>query len=598
MITVLFSIFSIFACVACKDGSKVYLMSIIDGISQDALRKYLPNADYIIKELFEDGMMYTDARVDQFLTQTAVSHPSIYTGSPPSVHSIVAEEWIDRLTGEEVFGYNMEGILSTSGSEMPELPNSPGKMIGSTYMDEFIRKNPDSEVFLSGSKDRSGFMGGHHGIKPYAFHWGCALPEIAGEYYSTTYFMDELDQFAIDFNADKTTKFVGPIVWNLEYDIEKYVNKDTDKGSKFGSPLVPDQKTTFPIVIDVDGAGPRVCSRGDGVDYMIFMNSAFGIEVEVDFVKAGIVEKNIGLRGVDDFLQINWSEFDYIGHYDGPNSLTHEDIFYKIDKGLKEIVDLLITRGVKRKDIVIVITGDHGMADTLEDKQDNGFSYADSTQNLLGEGCLGYTDKDAFDVCVNENSLIYKINEAVKAKVGIDYNVITEIRTNYYGYVDWMVKHPGFGKSFITFVPEVQTEDFLYTVESIVADMITRSPMFSTAVTRTDIIRGYVNDKDLTVGFHPENSGNVLFGVDQDIYHWPKYVRNYGLDSTHGTEWGYDNNIPLLFWGDEIPSGVCDRTVYHSAIAPTLARIGGWGKTTGGKGETLKEVVSNIPFIN
>jgi len=588
----MFFLFLFLAYVVC---SKVYLVNIIDGLSQDALRKYLPNAEYIMKEIFADGMMFTDARISQYVSQTAVSHPSIYTGAPPGVHSVVAESWTDRLTGQSVLAYHMDDVVTTAGESTDDLANGPGKMIGSTYMDEFKRQNPDGEAVLSGTKDRSGFMAGHKGVKPHAFHWGCDLPASAGQYYSTSYFMDVLEEHTIAFNAELLTKFVGPLRWELEYDLEKYVNKDTDKGSGFWTAEIEGQ--TFPRVYDVDGEGPANCRYpSPGKDYTGFMNSEFGIQVGVDMVKSEIAGRNIGKRGVDDFYQINWSEFDYIGHFDGPNSLSHEDAFYKTDKGLREIVDFLLARGVLRKDIVIMITGDHGMGDIVEDKQELGFPYAGTTQEMMGELCGGQWDTDEtniLDECVNQNSLIYKINEAVKEKVGIDYNVITEVRKTSRG--KWKVEYPTFGKSFVTFVPEIQTEDFLYTVESIVADMITRHPMFAKAVTRSDIVRGYVNDEAFVVGFHPENSGNVMLSVEQDVYHWPVY-RSYGLVATHGSRWGYDNNIPLVFWGWEIPSGVCDKTVYHSSIAPTLARIGGWGKTTGGSGEILKEVVTGISF--
>jgi len=68
---------------------------------------------------------------------------------------------------------------------------------------------------------------------------------------------------------------------------------------------------------------------------------------------------------------------------------------------------------------------------------------------------------------------------------------------------------------------------------------------------------------------------------------------NYLFDSTgtsHGTPYGYDTHVPLIFWGSGVKAGTFARPVAVNDVAPTLAAILGIETPLGSIGTALREL--------
>ena len=61
--------------------------------------------------------------------------------------------------------------------------------------------------------------------------------------------------------------------------------------------------------------------------------------------------------------------------------------------------------------------------------------------------------------------------------------------------------------------------------------------------------------------------------------------------STHGSPWGYDSYVPIIFAGMGIPAQPIGRMVETIDIAPTLSLLVGTKPPTGAFGAPLAEVI-------
>ena len=70
--------------------------------------------------------------------------------------------------------------------------------------------------------------------------------------------------------------------------------------------------------------------------------------------------------------------------------------------------------------------------------------------------------------------------------------------------------------------------------------------------------------------FDPERSGNLVVQVAEGCM-----ISTYPSGTTHGSPWGYDRRVPLVFWGAGVEPGRVPGPARPVDVAPTLApRLG------------------------
>jgi hypothetical protein len=67
----------------------------LDGVSIDRLERYRPWYVAGLKRLLDEGQVETGARYRHLNTETSPGHAALSTGSPPRVHGVVANRWIE-----------------------------------------------------------------------------------------------------------------------------------------------------------------------------------------------------------------------------------------------------------------------------------------------------------------------------------------------------------------------------------------------------------------------------------------------------------------------------------------------------------------------
>jgi predicted AlkP superfamily pyrophosphatase or phosphodiesterase len=277
-----------------------------------------------------------------------------------------------------------------------------------------------------------------------------------------------------------------------------------------------------------------------------FMN-----EIELAFARAAIKNEHLGQGAETDMLTISLSVNDSIGHAHGPYSPEVADTTLRTDRDLARLfADLDKTVGLDN--VWIALSADHGVAPTP----------AFIEKHHLGPG---------------------------KAPSGVIRKAVEEALTKTFGLGPWI---------------EGRDEFYLYLnketlkkrgvsesqAEEVAAQAAATVPDVAAAFTRTELFTGRVPRSPLapTVSnsFNAERSGDVF--VVLKPYAVPVANAN---ETTHGSPWSYDAQVPLVIWGSAFKPGVYSHPCQPVDLTPTLAAQLGLTQTSSVQGRPLVEAL-------
>lgn len=212
---------------------KLVLQITVDQLRGDLPTRYYDRlGDGGLKYLLDSGTVYTNAHHQHANTETIVGHTTLATGADPSLHGMVGNVWLDRISGE--LTYNVEDarfpILSAGAGvdKKTEIDptqrtarsdgRSPSRILVSTYSDELkLNRGGRSKIFGVSVKDRGAIsMAGHTGK---AFWFSKQL----GQFITSQYYYEDYPDWVSAFNAkDPVAKYVGQN-WALMHDPATYL---------------------------------------------------------------------------------------------------------------------------------------------------------------------------------------------------------------------------------------------------------------------------------------------------------------------------------------------------------------------------------------
>lgn len=138
----------------------------------------------------------------------------------------------------------------------------------------------------------------------------------------------------------------------------------------------PGQDFSFPYEVGTQPAGvscPVTVNGGPGAGWQhnVYQNMLYGphsINVVTDAARHIITTQQLGQDDTPDLLIVYTGALDRVGHVFGIDSIEYEDVFYRIDKALGELMGWIDTE-VGRDNVFYALTGDHGM-DSIPEYQD------------------------------------------------------------------------------------------------------------------------------------------------------------------------------------------------------------------------------------
>lgn len=518
---------------------KLVVGVVVDQMCYEYLYRYQQKfSDKGFVKLMNNGTHCRNTQYNYVPTYTGPGHASIYTGTTPSNHGIIANDWYNRTIKQEINCVG-DSTMKTIGSDYKGGKKSPQNLKANTITDQLKLTYPNSKVISVSIKDRSAILpGGHLSDGSYWFDYS------TGGFLTSSFFKNELPSWVKDFNALKSPDGYMNQTWNTYYDIKTYTESGPDD-TPYEHLLTGKTTPTFPYDLKA--------MSGDKPDYELFTFTPYANTYLADFAITALKSENLGKSDATDFLCISFSTPDILGHAFGPYSVEIEDMYIRLDLEIAKLVKELETR-IGKNNFVFFLTADHAVVPNpqllVDKKLPGGYIAGKPLLAALKEKVTAQFGVDF--ITLHENNNLYFDRELIKARK-INLNeaqefVKEEIRS-------W----PGVKRVFTAYELETAGTDNEW------KDMVRR-------------------------GYRFEESGDVLLLLE------PGYLAKYGeapkayKGTTHGSSFNYDTHVPLIWYGKNIPKQEVLRRVNIIDITATLVPILQLQKPNATTGEPILEI--------
>ena len=277
-----------------------------------------------IKKITNSGAFCRNTHYNYIPTYTGPGHASIFTGTTPSVHGIIGNNWYDRTDFSPVYCAGDWKSQTVCLCKTPHDKNdvgsgqmSPVSLLCNTVGDQLKLSDSLSKVFGISIKDRGAILSS--GALANGAYW---LNRNA-QWISSSFYTNELPSWISDFQNS--------------HPAESYM-KGHWKGKTFDYDLSQ-------LIIE---KGPSaIKSNPKGNDFTL------------DFAKRLILEENLGKDNHLDLLTLGFSSTDYIGHTYGPDAEEIKSTYIQFDKTLASLIDFL-DEHIGIDNYTLMLTSDHG----------------------------------------------------------------------------------------------------------------------------------------------------------------------------------------------------------------------------------------------
>ena len=510
---------------------------VVDQMRFDYLTKYVDRySEHGFKKLLNQGFSLTNAHFNHLGTYTAVGHASIYTGTTPSDHGIIGNNWYDKYLKKSIYcvddsNYNSIGTLSNSGEK------SPKRLVTTTITDQVrLGQNMRGKSIGIAIKDRSSVLpAGHTATGAY---WYEGKDE--NNWITSSYYMDKLPKWVVDFNStNKADEYLSK-PWNTLYPIESYVQSLADDNpyeGTFNGETSPTFPHDLPTLRKING------------NFDIIKDTPFGNDLTLDFAKAAIKGEHLGKNDAVDFLAISFSSTDYVGHQYGTDAIEIEDTYLRLDQNIADLFEFL-DQEVGVGNYTIFLTADHGASQVP--------SYLQSLKIPAP-----YFRSQKFATYLTEVSKAY-----------FDGQNLVENISNFQIFLNKEKI-----KKLQLDLDEVST---IFAQEALLFDGIYKTVTSKTLQT-TEFTTGIL--EKIQHGYNQKLSGDVI------VIPTPGTISRGKTGTTHGSAYSYDTHVPILFYGVGITNGLSHKNYNVRDIAPTLATLLGVEFPNGNSGNVIEEVL-------
>ena len=540
------------------DKPKLILQITVDQLRGDMPAAYIDRMGKGgFKYLLNKGVVYKDAHHNHANTETIVGHSTLATGALPAVHGMIGNVWFDDKLQRLVYnvedakfpllsadaGVNQKTEIDPTQRTAKSSGRSPSNIQVSTFSDELmISSNGKAKVFGVSVKDRGAIsMAGHMG-KAFWFS------KKSGEFVTSEYYYDKYPEWVSTWNEAKPTKKYNQATWQLSQEQQGYVfAKQDDQAweTKF-----PGFGRTFPH---------QYGDMKNGYFNTFLTLSPAGDELTLDFAKAVVNNEQLGQDNITDYLSVSFSSTDYVSHIFGPSSLEAEDNMLRLDRTIADLLKF-IDKKVGLDNTLIVLSADHGAAEVP--------AYLSS---------LGMNT----DVVAPKNWDKAPSMKILKKQFGFDTALIKSYFHPYI-YLD---------RDLIA-----RRKLSLEQVQKAVAAEVSKFDGVALAVTSTDIESGRTPQDylhTLVANNHSKNRSGDIYIV-LEAHRFVADMEGLSVASTHGSPWGYDTFVPLVFAGFNIDDDIIYQRVSTTDIAVTLSAILGIKAPSGAQGLILEDVINQL----
>lgn len=511
---------------------KLVVGVVVDQMRVDYIYRYWDNfGEGGFKRLIGEGAFQRNAHYTYIPTVTGPGHASVYTGSVPAHHGIVANEMYDRATRRTnycVSDPSVQGVGSSNATSSPHL------LLATTLADE-IERRTDGKGHTIGValKDRSSVLPiGRTGDAAYWF-------SSNGNFVTSTWYRTELPAWLTTFNAKALAQHYLDRKWEPLLPLARYHQALPDKNG-YEQELTTGAGSAFPYDL-------AALSKTAGLG--LITTTPWGNTITTDMALAALAGEQLGKDSITDLLAISYSSTDILGHKMGPRALEVEDMYIRLDQEIARLLNEL-DKQVGKGRYTLFLTADHGAIDVPAYLKDlKGSAGYVAAKDLLGSVAERMKDADSAifigDGQIFLERLPAEFNGAVASVKYFDRHDVIEA----------LLEHPAVHSAYI--MDECHGED--------------------------------LQERLMMNGYMPQRCGDILYTLKPGYFEAEgAYV---GKGTTHGSGWNYDTHVPVLFFGQGIKHGEVTRRTAIADIAPTVCMIIGCALPDAAVGEPVPEVL-------
>ena len=230
-----------------------------------------------------------------------------------------------------------------------------------------------------------------------------------------------------------------------------------------------------------------------------------------------------------------------------PESIEVEDMYYRLDRDLADFLTFVFAQ-VKDGNALVVLTSDHGTSPSYDAGPDEADRFNPRQFEVIVNGFL--------NVRYGVGDWVVEYSDR---SVWLNHNLIYERGLN---------------------LAEVQNEVAIFAMQF---SGISHA-LAATAMRTSYFGSGYA--RRMQNSFYPRRSGDVILNL------MPGWIEEQERCwSMSGSMYGYDTEVPLVFYGKGAGMQRVNRRVDMTAVAPTLARLAGVREPAASEGGALAEIV-------
>lgn len=470
------------------------------------------------KRLIHEGTYCRNASYNYFHTQTAPGYATIFTGSMPASHGIVADEWYDRVSNRVTQAVADEAA-KTAGGSFDAGHYSPHNLLGTTIGDEIKLTNlRQSKVFGVSLDPVSAILPAGH-MADGAF-W---LDSENGAWITSSYYMPNLPNWLNEENKKKLADLYLTKTWDTGFPVSQYTNCLTDE-NPYETGI--DGRIVFPYALPDLARGKSISER-----YRLLKQTPFGNTLTKDMAIALMVNENLGKDKFTDVLAISFVATEYIGNAFGPMSIELEDAFLKLDRDLEHFLQF-VDDFVGKQNALIFVTSNHGAAQTP----------AYLADSKVPVGSFNYNS--ALSLLRSYLNALYGGGEWIKGYFGQQLYLNSDLIEN----------------------SKMKLDDFREVIAQFLIQFTgVSNTLTATALQNNQYTEGYRSK--MQNNYFPRRSGDVFVNLH------PGWVEKSGRATSHNSAYLYDAQVPLIWYGWKVKRDMIVRPVDMTDVAPTISSL-------------------------
>lgn len=490
---------------------------VVDQFSANLFNQYRSQYTGGLRRLADQGLVSINGYQTHGLTETCPGHSTVLTGMHPTETGIPANDWIDPVTGKEVYCLAApQNHLANGDDTVDNGPVGPEQLLATTLGDWLKAKSPTSRVFTVSGKDRGAInLAGHHGDGVFWFTEGFGLTTYVEPGQTAESRLATVADFNARFNAGMKA---NPPQWAYQHEQCRALEGDWTIAGKVFHSTVPPANFAFDTSPMLD-------------------------EQTLAAAEDMLETQQLGRYGVTDMLGVSLSGTDRIGHAYGTQGPEMCEQMLRLDTALGAFLDKLsnVPGGV-----VLVLTADHGGSDFVEREAAHGYPHAHRADPAGLQGV-----NDALRARFDLPAAPLQSGSSGLLVADKDHKALPEpLRTQVAQAAAEMLKQ----------LPDV---GFAETRESVMADPMPASTANPEMLTVRERMR---------LSTYPGRSPDIMFTWKPNVTYGGRVGGTLG---GHGTPWEFDRRVPIIFWWPGATGQERFLPIRTIDIAPSLANLVG-----------------------